>query len=211
MTPGICTREGSMYFKLWHVCTLEGLGMTASAWVLSLLPKKTMWPAQGHCLSLSEREVQGSGTRTDSSIVTSCLGFLEHKLRMPPIPDPTERDKNSGSRSQGGLSASVTAMYLFHFSHSFPLPSQERTKHLDSKPLSSSPRVLDNKCFLFLKCFLKNCCQLWGWRGILKVVKSTCCSWRGSGFCFYHSCDGSQPSVTPVLGYSRPSSNFHGH
>lgn len=118
MTPGICTQEGSMYFKLWHVCTLEGLGMTASAWILSLLPKKTMWPAQGHCLNLSEREVQGSGTRTDSSVVTSGLGFLEHKLRMPPIPRP----KNSGSRSQGSLSASVTNMYLFYFSHSVQLP-----------------------------------------------------------------------------------------
>jgi hypothetical protein len=43
------------------------------------------------------------------------------------------------------------------------------------------------------------------------VVKSTCCSSRGTGFDSQDPHDGSRPSVAPVPGAPMPSSGLHGY
>lgn len=212
MTPGIWTREGSMYFKTLTRLHLWGHGNDSFCMSSVAADQENHVACSGSLSTPFWNRSPGIGYKNRffscdfwswvSGAQTECVTYPQTQLK--------------GTRTRGlGHKVASQLLWLtcicFTFPIQFSLPSQERTKHLDSKPLSSSLGVLDNKCFLFLKCFLKNCCQLWGWRGISMVIKRTCCSWRGSGFCFYHSCDGSQPSVTLVLGHSRPSYNFHGH
>lgn len=172
MTPGICTREGSMYFKTLTRLHLWGHGNDSFCMSSVAVDQENHVACSGSLSKPFWNRSPGIGykNRFFSCDFWSWVSGTQAKR----VTYPQTQLKGTSTRGLGHKVASQLlwlSCICFTFPIQFSFPSQERTKHLDSKPLSSSLQVLDNKCFLFLKCFLKNCCQLWGWRGISMVIK----------------------------------------